>query len=353
MPFFVVQRNADAGLSIPLPESYPTREAAIAALSSAAADGSVVLTGEVFIADLDAAVPVLVMQPAIAPAAAAESSTEAELAEEEAPLLDEAVAESAYAEWTPLSGLTDDASLAAALKRAASSLEEEGIVAPASIESGPEEDDEAAAVSDEVQPTEESSSWPWANVDAYGGEGEEPEAPAEVTEDNAEASPGAEPVEELVEESAAVVAEAVVPDTIAEPLGVSAELREDESTAEEVVPLVDVPVGEDLPIITSAPVEGEEAYLPRPVILGDYADSSATSLVDEPEEPEEPAAAFGGLIAEPIESPTNEAADIGYEAGGDLDLAGYTCQDCVYANTCPKVGQASPANCGSFQWRAE
>ena len=47
------------------------------------------------------------------------------------------------------------------------------------------------------------------------------------------------------------------------------------------------------------------------------------------------------------------ALDGGYAPAGDLDLGEYTCQDCVYSNTCPKVGQVTPAECGSFQWKSE
>ena len=46
------------------------------------------------------------------------------------------------------------------------------------------------------------------------------------------------------------------------------------------------------------------------------------------------------------------AAEIGYEPTGDLDLGAYTCNDCVYSNTCPKVGEVTPADCGTFQWRS-
>ena len=37
---------------------------------------------------------------------------------------------------------------------------------------------------------------------------------------------------------------------------------------------------------------------------------------------------------------------------GELALDSYTCDDCVYVNTCPKHHQDKPATCGSFQWRA-
>ena len=42
-----------------------------------------------------------------------------------------------------------------------------------------------------------------------------------------------------------------------------------------------------------------------------------------------------------------------YTPAGDLDLDGYTCDDCVYVNTCPKVGQSTPKECGSFQWKSD
>ena len=32
-------------------------------------------------------------------------------------------------------------------------------------------------------------------------------------------------------------------------------------------------------------------------------------------------------------------------------MADYTCQDCVYVETCPNQGQRMPKDCGSFQWR--
>jgi hypothetical protein len=45
--------------------------------------------------------------------------------------------------------------------------------------------------------------------------------------------------------------------------------------------------------------------------------------------------------------------DVGpYEVSGELVLERYTCDECVYANTCPKVGESAPAQCGSFQWKA-
>lgn len=405
MAYFVVERSGDGVLGVPLPRAYETREAAIAALSAATAGGEVVLSGEVFIADLGGAVPVLIMQaaPAAAPGAGVEPGVEPEAIDEEpqaepevpaaefgtAGVLDEETADEAYTSWEPLDEVTAaGGSLADALKRAATSLEGEGIVAPDSIDSGadsepqvpgdddaePDEADEDAALlaaagigeppieggdSDEA---DDVASWPWANVESY--EIKAGTLDAEDAVDSLGAAQVAEP------------ASVVFDDAGGSP--------EDE-------------IGADTgPIITSAPPEGEDAYMPQPVILGDYGDSMSGGEIEEPDEPEEPAAigepedSEGGELAEtprepeepeaaPIETeddvPAEDSLDVpslddildsithadsavpileaGYEPAGDLDLAEYTCQDCVYSNTCPKVGQTTPAECGSFQWKSE
>lgn len=410
MAFFVVQRDADSGLSIPLPDSYPTREAAIAALSSATASGALSLTGEVFIADLGTAVPVLLMavpagRPADEPVVIDEPAADPIVVEiepepepQEAGTLDEQAADEVY---SGSSILGDEQSLAAALKRAASSLEDEGIVAPASVDSAPEEPQAVENAGTE---------WPWANVEAYTAEADEPEPESEAapepeaenepvaepeadTEPEAEpetdieadvapepeaepaAQPEPEPVVEIVPESddetpleAEGEADSEMPE--AEPPAATLEDEIEESpyleapAAEVLEPLSiagitdtieqpsepaveDVMLPEDLPIITSAPTEGEDVYVPRPVILGDYAD------VVEPRIEVTPAAAVETDGDQMVDlAPAAEPA-VGYEAQGAVDFEEYTCQDCVYANTCPKVGEATPANCGSFQWRSE
>lgn len=60
-----------------------------------------------------------------------------------------------------------------------------------------------------------------------------------------------------------------------------------------------------------------------------------------------------GEYPETIE-PTSEkpVAAQPYEPSGELEIAAYTCNDCVYSNTCPKAGESSPADCGTFQWRS-
>lgn len=356
MSYFVVERSGDGGvLRIPLPTGYETREAAIAALSAAAGSGEVTLAGEVFIADLGSAVPVLLMA-AVAPAPAAEvtageqarevpdvesepkvdevaevevsAPVEIEAAEtgpgdfilEEADavpaVLDQAAADEVYTSWAPIPDVTTrGAALADAIKRATTTLEDEGVVAPESVlteagadESTVEEPSDAGgalgeAPMEQAADAEPASEWPWANIESY-------EVPAD----------GAQPVDEMV------VADASTASVVAEPAGA---VPLDQDVAAMVESL-----GEDAPIITSAPPEGEEAYLPHPLILGDYAEA--------PSGPEEAAV---DAFEVPLEG--------GYAPTGDLDLGEYTCEDCVYSNTCPKVGQVTPADCGSFQWKSE
>ena len=413
MAYFVVERNRDDGtLSIPLQDAYETRDAALTALSAATASGAVTLLGEVFIADLGSAVPVLVMPsappvpapaetavaaaPMIAPAEDADVLAEVAAAESTAGYvpepgeLDEGSADEAFSAWEPLGEIAAaESTLADALKRAATSLEEEGIVAPESIVSEGESDAEEPEVAveeagDAEAPAEaagdDEAAWPWANVESYEIKVDAPELLA-GDEQDAEAgsvAPAAEPDEIADDEAGTEVQD-----------GQEAEL---ESTAAEtsIVP-------EEQSIITSAPAEGEEAYLPKPVILGDYLDSLSSAVEEEPAEPEEPADAAAStasdaevpelsVLEEPVESedvrepsppePVESEAvaadlpdatvaeeaeetdaasvpEVGYEATGELKLEDYSCPDCVYSNTCPKVGQTTPAECGSFQWRSE
>ncbi len=110
---------------------------------------------------------------------------------------------------------------------------------------------------------------------------------------------------------------------------VEAEL-EDEPTAVAESTLVDEPVpvptapAEEDSLIAPSVAFGSDEFSPKPVIMGDYADVPAV--------PEPPTTA--------------------YEPSGELSLADYTCTDCIYSNTCPKVNDSTPEECGSFQWKA-
>ena len=138
--------------------------------------------------------------------------------------------------------------------------------------------------------------------------------------------------------------------------------------AEEPVPAQDVPVleasswtwiaGSEAP---SEPLVPDEEVVAEPWVPADAVRDEATGEVAlqpadsevplEVQPPTSDAVESGEIAAEP---PLESAASFGpeYEAGGDLDLSAYTCSDCVYVNTCPKVGQLTPQECGSFQWRS-
>jgi hypothetical protein len=145
----------------------------------------------------------------------------------------------------------------------------------------------------------------------------------------------------------------------------------------------------------------DETFVPRPVIMGDYGADTVEST--EPETPEpgepEPASEESDALAEaPSEEavsdsegaevepapepepepegdpePEPEPADEGlptHESMTDTrlleppaedapayepietDMSLYTCDDCVYVETCPKKDTDSPATCGLFMWRS-
>ncbi len=379
MAYFIVMRSTDSALSLPVPDAFDSPEAAVAALSAAVSSGALVVEGEIFISDLGTALPVLVLQTA--PAVAVQEPAE------EAPLPASAVAENRYASWVPIPELEDEGSLAAALKRAASSLEDEGIVAPASVEAAEPEDiaqppfveetgiepsapepldsTEAEVPEAEDEVPEAEAEVPEAEAEVPEAEAEVPEAEAEVPEAEDEAVPhGAEDPPwpwTNVEAYTPAVDEPQAVDDVQEPTlnDIARFAPEPELPAEQVVepmsvhfaatetPVIepateqlgDGALVEETAILTSAPLSGEEAYIPKPVILGDYADVVT------------PATTADSEVILPVEAVP--LLETGYEVTGDLDLSGYTCQDCIYSNTCPKVGQSSPKDCGAFQWRSE
>lgn len=125
------------------------------------------------------------------------------------------------------------------------------------------------------------------------------------------------------------------------------------------------------PTATEEPAAAEEPVIPAPTLQWPWEaavqDESVASAVEpaapdiamEPEAAEpsgvmEPAGAMGmsgsAGAAEGVEGPA-DSGEHGYEPGA-LNMNEYTCDDCVYANTCPNKDQKAPAACGSFQWRS-
>ncbi|MHB1017666.1 MAG: hypothetical protein ACYC2X_07265 [Coriobacteriia bacterium] len=385
MSFFVLDKDVTTGsLRLPIGGAFDTREDALGALSAAVSAGQATVSGQVYVVDLDTALPVLVMPTPVAAAASpVEAPLEVEVAPDEDSLASgdtplepepeiepevesepeveqtleaEEQPEAAEPDTTPapatvVAGALAGGSLADALKRAANSLEDEGIIAPESInaEDFSFEDDLAvdvaagesaevpvgdqidevvsavgvvepmsAIVEEPAEVLEAPADWPWANVEAFRETPTLESDEAELEMETPEALPGAAQIDE--------------PDTL----------------------------------ITSAPPLGEDAYVPRPVILGDYADLASDEAADVPAA-DEPAVAqdedaagdtpndespFDVPVAEVVVTEPEPVAEMAYEPTGELDLSTYTCNDCVYSNTCPKVGEVTPAECGTFQWRS-
>jgi hypothetical protein len=382
MRFFLVARDPDNG-AVRLIEdgTYPRRQDALDALGPAVDADASLEAQELYLVDLDQIAPVVLyraaasaapqgepiadawMSPAEEPTAPVETPEEPvaeEPAEEEStaePTADEIAADVAVEEavlegpaplWVPDESApiaeAEPDGLADALRRAATRLESEGIVAPPSVEefaargslgartgesdvevaAAEPADPEAVPVSTEVEVVEleAAGSWPW-------------EAPAAA---EADARPDIEEPTD-VEVAAAPGVAAFEPVGIAEP------------GLEDVVVLT--PVDESLP---------------RPLIVGEYAIDSVTDAEDltlsEIEElagrlegaavaqPADDDESITDLLAEPTpEAPVEPVEEKVYEPGG-LDISSYSCEDCVYVVTCPKAKQESPATCGSFQWKS-
>ena len=63
-------------------------------------------------------------------------------------------------------------------------------------------------------------------------------------------------------------------------------------------------------------------------------------------------AAGGGSDFIVLESPSADETVAVPEAGAEVSpLSAYTCDDCVYVDTCPNKDERRPEDCGSFQWK--
>jgi hypothetical protein len=354
MRFFVVGRDRSTGNVRIVSESpFDTRQQAIDSLASGVP--AELGDAELFVVDLEIVTPIVLVS---APAVGAGSGADAWEAPEET-LGDElsAVALASRAEvpdglLEPLEESGEEAAgsdLADALRRAATTLEDEGIVAPPQVEElaamAMERSEEAeaapetAAETEAAEPTGEEAAeaplpeepaepmsekaeeetpaeWPWESAHLPGEE----EAPAEVPEAGVtEIAEETIAVEETVaieepaaaDEAAATPVEALVDEN--PPEDVPAEMpAEDtsvavEAAAEEPVTFepVSMPEGEfrlvgleepaatDISLIPAQ----DEAFNPMPVILGDYADMGTGT-----EEPAEaaPEAAPAGEVPDEI-----------------------------------------------------
>jgi len=97
---------------------------------------------------------------------------------------------------------------------------------------------------------------------------------------------------------------------------------------------------------------GDGAYAwwePRDHAAAEDAPADFDDVDDRPGE----ASAESVSDADRVEAPVVdwEPSSVFYRPAA-TDFAVWVCADCVYQRTCPKAGAATPATCGSFQWKA-
>lgn len=329
MRYLVIGIHPATGAAIPVLETVlPTRPEALSALRQLVSSEEPIVEGyDLYLVDLEAATPVLLLRAPASDESASEVSTphapriagetaaspemslqhepdtedvfaaEAELepvvahVSEEHPASDVSFHAPSYSEpVAPAESATDldQDALLEALRRAADSLVQQGVEVPAPTIHEAEVTVPAATMAKETT----------------AAEGSAPDAGDGFVADSAP---------QLEAESSAGP-------SVAEPLGVAVPPAEPATpAAEPVFPTVDV--AQDL-----EPV--------RPVIMGEYPEEVSTVAV--------PTVSEGST--EPQVKP--------YEPSGELEIEAYTCKDCVYFNTCPKAGESTPAECGTFQWRS-
>ena len=376
MAFFVIGRGrTDGTLRLLDAEVHGTREEAARAVQALAIAGAVSVDDvDVYIADLSTASSVVI----VGVPAQAESSSAGVW---EAPA-------SAIVHDMPAPDV-GDVMLADALQRAATRLESEGIVAPESVgfnvssvaaeepavalEPEPVFEPEAEVTPEpeiepelepevEPEPEIEIELEPEPELEIVPGSDVEPEpeiAPAPVSESDSNlsaviASLGSLNTEQAVSESP--VAESLEPEEAEGEgwpwlnVGEVASDAEDLEIAEEPE---SIPEPEPVVSIFSDP---DDVVSPAPLaddvsaVVDEYAELPTPVVVD----------ATAPEIEAPKESAAHEVAPLpevaepaaAYAPAGDLSLESYTCADCIYSNTCPKVNETAPAECGAFQWKA-
>jgi len=101
-----------------------------------------------------------------------------------------------------------------------------------------------------------------------------------------------------------------------------------------------------------APVEDAAAQADAAPDIEDTQTAPAETEIERPAET--PAAEEESPSNEPANTPTADTEPAPDEAPGSetvSPLQDYTCEDCVYVDTCPNRDVRLPKDCGSFQWR--
>lgn len=306
--------------------SFADRDAAFAELRRALSSGEVEVSCDLYLLDLDAAAPVVIM---VAPVKAETVPLEPQVEPVEetfaAAVLEEAVEEPAAAEVAPIVAETGQEPASAGMPEEAEAAEAEE---PGSWMLGA------------VEPVEETSVAKEYREDAA----------APVAEETA--SEEAAPVPMVVEHHAELLA--VAESEAASVTAPEAPLAESEASA---ATTVEEPVAEDAAaVVPVAPLQwpwetGEEAVGEAAAAqdAGEPAVADAVPAGAAPLDVVDPQGVTAAVAAGA--RPQEPADDRSYEPGA-LNMNEYTCADCVYVNTCPNQHQKAPAACGSFQWKS-
>lgn len=307
MRFLVIGIDPATGAATSVVESVlPTREQALAAVKDMASSGEGWIEGyDLYLVDLDVATPVILLRSPSPPSVPSEPVEQPITSELEPVVYEEP--EAAFVPAVPQTqppvpepSLDADGLQASDISVAAPSADLEPPAAPAAL------GEEAFAATQEVEPESEPD------------EQDLLEALRRAADSLVQQGV------EVPEPPAAVLAEAALPDVLAP----------DEAPAPEPSVSVAEPLGAVEATVPASEASGiapeplSEIEPVRPVIMGEY--------------PED--------IPEPAVSSLEESKP--YEPSGELEIEAYTCKDCVYFNTCPKAGESTPAECGTFQWRS-
>jgi len=364
MGFFLLGRESDE-VRLIAPALFSTRHEALSELARLSALPDGIPAEELFVVDLESAIPVLLV-PGSTPSApvSSDEALEAENAavweapvaeipepESERPPIEATVGEPETEEDSLQEEIVSDPAPTVSETHPATSETESSDVTP--LESPvPEVESEVAPTAKdpaEMPPPEEPAEIPPVEEPPEIPPIEEPAEIPPVEEPPEIPEPVIEPVPEPVPEPRPEPVPEAEPDIEPRPD------PEPERTSESWpwnVSGVDVDakptsMAEPESPTSTTPSIAEPASIAPPVADNEVDSSDTLSSL---EEPAVDSALSGADEPEPVTDETTPSATKTYDASA-LDLGSLTCDDCVYLNTCPKRGESDPASCGSFQWK--
>ncbi len=284
-----------------------------------------------------------------------------------AQIADDDAAIAAESDVPPADAGAESLDLAEALRRAATQMESDGVVPAPGVDelaaqaaptlAGLLPDEPGPETPDEILPESAPAAWPWeADADVIAGdEGEpataeepvlQPEAPLPTFTAVGIDEPGLEDI-------------ALLTPTSADALSGSRPV-----IMGEYQDVVDAPVPDDAEPEPASSADAEPELEPETVPEPEFAlepetapEAAGESGVTSDDGPAEGESAFAEISAaaaavyEDAGVVAVEAEVKAYEPDG-MEIASYSCDDCVYVDTCPKAKQEGPATCGSFQWKS-